>query len=67
MSGWPQYAMDFKSEKQALVQYRCRGCDQQRYGLPNKQGWVKNEPGVSVKCLKCGHVQGDSYNWVRLK
>lgn len=67
MPSWPQYAMSHKDKKHLLVQYRCRGCHLQRYGVVSKEDWTKNEPGVSVMCLKCRHIQDDSYNWMRLK
>lgn len=63
---WPRYAQRFKENKSVLVQALCRGCNAPRFMLPSAQPWVKGQEGLTAKCLKCGHVQDDSYNWLQV-
>lgn len=63
---WPKYAARFKDSKQLLVQLLCRGCNAQRFALPSKESWAVGDSTVTAKCMRCGHVQSDAYNWLRL-
>lgn len=62
----PKYAAHIASTK--LAYYQCRGkCNGPTHGEVSRDGWNDGDPVLSVRCLKCGHVQSDTYNWAHVK
>lgn len=62
----PKYAAHVPKEK--LAYYECRGrCNGATHGAVSAPSWSNGGQGLMVTCLKCGHVQTDSYKWAHVK